>query len=539
MIRSGLILLILLACLLAASTWRVFGHTWDEPEHLAAGMELLDRGKYEFDTEHPPLARELIALGPRLAGSHSFGTPPPDGTQEGVDILYDGGHYDRTLMLARLGALPFLALLLIAMWLWARRVMDAEGGALLAVLLLVCVPPIIGHSALAALDIPGAATTLLALFLLQLWLVRGWRRDAVLFGLAAGVAFCTKLSAIPFIGLGMLVLLLLRAFLSVAPAAVSVQRRWVGLLLMALATLVPITLVYGSSGLQIIPMPPRFNWVMAYLYPDGGGPSNLIKQLQMPAAWWNYAEGVMALKAHNDTGHVSFLLGNIKAGGWWYFYLVALAVKTPLPLLVSGVVGLCLLAWDGLRQASTWRLAPVVLFVTLLVFASGFSRINIGIRHVLILYPFLAMGATYALMCAWRAWPRVGTAAATLAVVWQVGTLVAAYPDYFPYFNELVSNPRQVLVDSDLDWGQDLKRLERRLAELKVPSISLAYQGTADLAQEALPPVTRISPRQPATGWVAITALSREHEPLGYTWLDPYRPVERVGKTIDLYFIPP
>jgi dolichyl-phosphate-mannose--protein O-mannosyl transferase len=201
LIRSGLILLIVVASLLAASTWQVFGHTWDEPEHLAAGMELLDRGQYEFDTEHPPLARALIALGPHLAGSHSVGTPPPDGTQEGIQILYDGGHYDRTLVLARLGALPFLALLLYAMWLWARRVTDSERQALLAVLLLACVPPIIGHGALAALDIPGTATTLLALYLLQKWLTSGLRRDAFLFGLAAGVAFCTKLSAIPFIGL--------------------------------------------------------------------------------------------------------------------------------------------------------------------------------------------------------------------------------------------------------------------------------------------------------------------------------------------------
>jgi len=539
LIRSGLILLILVSCLLAASTWRVFGHTWDEPEHLAAGMELLDRGKYEFDTEHPPLARVLLALGPRLAGSHSFGTPPPDGTQEGIDILYDGGHYDRTLTLARLGALPFLAVLLFAMWLWARQVMEAEGPALLAVLLLASVPPILGHAALAALDIPGTATTLLALYLLQTWLVRGWRMDAFLFGLAAGVAFCTKLSAIPFIGLGMLVLLMLRTFVSVAPAAVSLRRRWAGLALMTCAVLVPITLVYGLSGLQVVGMPPRFNWVMVYLYPDGGGASNLIRHLQLPAAWWNYAEGVMALKAHNDTGHVSYLLGNIKAGGWWYFYLVALAVKTPLPLLLSGVVGLCLLARDGLRQASTWRMAPVVLFVALLVFASGFSRINIGIRHVLILYPFLALGGAYALLCGWRAMPRIGTAVAALVVVWQVSTLATAYPDYFPYFNELVTDPQHVLVDSDLDWGQDLKRLEGRLTALKVPSVSLAYQGTADLAREPLPPFTRIGPRQPATGWIAITALTREHEPLGYSWLDAYRPVERVGKTIDLYFIPP
>jgi len=259
----------------------------------------------------------------------------------------------------------------------------------------------------------------------------------------------------------------------------------------------------------------------------------------LPAAWWNYAEGVMALKAHNDTGHVSFLLGNLKAGGWWYFYLVALAVKTPLPLLLTGIVGLFLLARDGLRWASTWRMAPVVLFVTLLVFASAFSRINIGIRHVLILYPFLVLGAAYALMSAWRALPRLGTAVAVPLVLWQVSTLVTAYPDYFPYFNELVADPQHVLVDSDLDWAQDLKRLERRLVELHAPSISLAYQGTADLAREALPPFVRLPPKQPATGWIAITALSREHEPLGYAWLDAYRPVERVGKTIDLYFIPP
>jgi hypothetical protein len=236
---------------------------------------------------------------------------------------------------------------------------------------------------------------------------------------------------------------------------------------------------------------------------------------------------------------VSFLLGHLKAGGWWYFYLVALAVKTPLPLLATGPIGLGLLARDGWRERNPWRLAPVVLFLTLLAFASLFSRINIGIRHVLILYPFLAMGGAYTLGLAWRSWSVVGKSAVALLVAWQVSTLATAYPDYFPYFNETVSHPEHVLVDSDLDWGQDLRRLEKRLAELKVPSVSLAYQGTADLAKEMLPPHVLLPPRKPATGWVAITALTREHEPFGYTWLDAYRPVERVGKTIDLYFIAP
>ncbi|MGB9331156.1 MAG: glycosyltransferase family 39 protein, partial [Steroidobacteraceae bacterium] len=193
-------LIILAACLLAAGSWRIYSNTWDEPEHLAAGLELLDRGHYEYDTEHPPLARVLLALGPYLAGAHSFGTPPPDGTQEGKDILYTSGHYERFLLLARAGTLPFLVLLLLATWLWARRLFSSAGTGLLAVLLLVSVPPILGHAALATLDVAAAATTLLALYALERWLTSARAADAALFGLTAGVAVATKFSAVPFIG---------------------------------------------------------------------------------------------------------------------------------------------------------------------------------------------------------------------------------------------------------------------------------------------------------------------------------------------------
>ncbi|HVH84261.1 MAG TPA: hypothetical protein VM713_08100, partial [Steroidobacteraceae bacterium] len=55
--RVALALIVLAACALTASTWHVFFATWDEPEHLAAGVELLDRGYYEYDTEHPPIGR--------------------------------------------------------------------------------------------------------------------------------------------------------------------------------------------------------------------------------------------------------------------------------------------------------------------------------------------------------------------------------------------------------------------------------------------------------------------------------------------------
>ena len=89
-----------LACLLCSSTYRYFGNTWDEPEHLAAGLQLLDRGLYTYDIQHPPLARLAMALGPHLAGAKAPQDESVSGEQPGRDILYQSHQYDRLLTLA-------------------------------------------------------------------------------------------------------------------------------------------------------------------------------------------------------------------------------------------------------------------------------------------------------------------------------------------------------------------------------------------------------------------------------------------------------
>jgi hypothetical protein len=181
------------------------------------------------------------------------------------------------------------------------------------------------------------------------------------------------------------------------------------------------------------------------------------------------------------------------------------------------------------------------------VFASSFSHINIGIRHVLVLYPFMALGGAHAVVFAWQALRAAsvrplaitGSAALAALVAWQVLTLWSANPDYLPYFNEAVDHPEHVLVDSDLDWGQDLWRLEDQAAVMKIPKLNLAYRGTADLARERLPPFEVMPPWKQVTGWIAISELAWVHDPKGYAWLKAYTPLERVGKTIDLYYVPP
>ncbi|MBS0366105.1 MAG: phospholipid carrier-dependent glycosyltransferase [Proteobacteria bacterium] len=572
--RWALLGLIVAACVLAAGCWRVYCNTWDEPEHLAAGLELLDRNMYEYDTEHPPLARLFLAVGPWLAGAHSYGTPPPNGTQEGLDILYGSGKYQHFLTLARAGALPFLALLLWATWLWGRRLLRSEAAALLAVLLLVSAPAVLGHAALASLDVPAAATMLLAFYWLQRWLTRARLRDAADFGIAAGVAVATKFSAVPFIGLATVPLWLSQWWLDGCVRVPGAQattpgaggglvagtrgadlhrwwsatdwRRLAGLGLAALTVLVPLILVYGPRA----PNPPsdalRYHWALSYLLQRPGLDHHLgvlLQHLWLPRPLEDLVNGIVAVKAHNDTGHLSYLLGQVSNTGWWYFYLVALAVKTPLPLLVAGPVGLVLLARQGWRNGASWPLAPLVLVVTLLLFASLFSKINIGIRHILIVYPFLALGAAQVARCSWHAanrlsWRRVAVAAWMAVLLWQLSPLWRAWPDYLPYFNETVREPWHVLVDSDLDWGQDLRRLSLRAEQRRIPLLHLAYRGTAEPLREPYAAYRVLPPRTPVRGWVALSALARTRNPADYAWLDGYRAVERVGTTIDLYYIP-
>src|SRR5215469_13381434 len=102
--------LVLLGSLRIVSTYDVFNQTWDEPAHIACGMEWLQKGVYEWEPQHPPLARVATALFPYLIGLRS-NDPPPQGRYgkflDGAAILYSGGHYDRNLALSRLGILPF------------------------------------------------------------------------------------------------------------------------------------------------------------------------------------------------------------------------------------------------------------------------------------------------------------------------------------------------------------------------------------------------------------------------------------------------
>jgi hypothetical protein len=354
------------------------------------------------------------------------------------------------------------------------------------------------------------------------------------------------MSAVPFIGIAALSLIALRLlFVRRAPLSWMLPRRF-GSAALALALCVVVMIgIYGPRLVYLTTPDLAPSPALDLLTGHHGALHDLAyrfaAQVRVPLGFLMVPTNFLGVEWHNEHGHLSYLLGRTDLDGWWYFYPIALAVKTPLPLLLLGLTGLALLAVRGWRGDDIFVIAPAVCFVSILVFCCLYSHINIGVRHVLIAYPLLAIGAGYALDSAWQHW-RAPLARAALAALlaWQLAILATAYPDYLAYFNPLAGDhPERILVDSDLDWGgQDLRRLEQVLAARGVQQLWLGYKGTADLSREALPSYTPLKPNQPVSGWVAITMLTLQENQAGYGWLRQYQPVQRIGKSFELYYIP-
>ena len=178
-------------------------------------------------------------------------------------------------------------------------------------------------------------------------------------------------------------------------------------------------------------------------------------------------------------------------------------------------------------------------------------NINVGVRHILAIYPMLAIVAGFGAVSLFRTRKKAAMVLSIVLLAWQTLSSALAHPDYLAYFNELAGKePERILVDSDLDWGQDLQRLSDKLKELGVKEVAWTYFWPIDPSQHGFPTVRHLEPYQPTTGWVAVTAymmtigassIQRESGRPGspWAWLESERPVARIGKSIKLYYIPP
>jgi hypothetical protein len=184
-------------------------------------------------------------------------------------------------------------------------------------------------------------------------------------------------------------------------------------------------------------------------------------------------------------GHDAFLWGEISPQGWWYYHLAALALKTPIALQIMLLLALGL----SLSQHPKRRTSPnlyndffLVIPPLLLLTVISFGSVKIGLRHVLPVFPFIfVFTARFFKLAIER---RLLSGLAFLLVVWYLVSSIRIHPHYLAYFNEYVGGPAngyKYLVDSNLDWGQDLKGLKQYMENRDIEKVKLAYLGTIDL----------------------------------------------------------
>src|SRR5580704_14402647 len=193
------VLSVLCATLLIATTYPVFSQTYDEGQHMAAGMEWLKHGTYTYETMTPPLARVAMAIGPYLAGARLQGNAKV--WDEGNAILEYQGHYQKTLTLARLGILPFFWFACLLLWRFVSRTYGEWQAAFSIVLFAFC-PPVLANASLATVDMAVTAMFLFALVSFWRFLQEPTLSFAILAGIAMALAILCKLSAVPYLVIG-------------------------------------------------------------------------------------------------------------------------------------------------------------------------------------------------------------------------------------------------------------------------------------------------------------------------------------------------
>jgi dolichyl-phosphate-mannose-protein mannosyltransferase len=493
--------LLVIFILISVSSFVQKSPTSDEPLHLFAGYSYLKWHDFRTNPEHPPLAKMWAAL-PLLAMNIKDprqGRPHWDwiAAEEGIGAtlyverdMFVENDQDRLFFFAKLQMIALASVLGFFVYLWGKDLFGLEAG-LAALFLFILDPNILAHSQIVHTDVPFAMFAFIATYFFCRYIERANWLNMLFFCLFSGLAAVTKYSY-PALLVIWLVLGALRVFQPepqidafAAPRIIASRRGK--------------TLLTGGAILAAGFVSYFFTWAIYDFrfnaIPDGSAhfymdwmisPESFFRPLVLfatdhhlfPEAWI-YGQ----LYVLSNLQRMAYLFGEASPEGFWSYFPVAFVVKTPLPTLILLAIG----CWMIRRRVYGFRTGSRVRFVlipALFYFAFAVvARINIGVRHILFIYPFLFVFAGAVAANIWRSKAVYKRAGLILLAFWYVGGCAWIYPHYLAYFNEAIGGPKngyKVLIDSNIDWGQDLPGLKKWMEANGVKRIRLFYAGTSD-----------------------------------------------------------
>lgn len=549
-IRHLLLAAVLLSAYFVQCVWfaRTQSITFDESIHTAVAQDVWRNHLFDQWMETPPLGHLLLGL-PIQGNKYQMEIRNPVGWLM-VTALTPGP--ERFILGPRMVNVALGVLLGILVWCAARDVFS-PGPANFALALFAFSPQFIAHFTVATVDGIGVLTV----FAVALQSVR-WRKNpswgnTMLLGVTLGLALIAKFYAPPFVMLVLTAVLLTRKTRTSGGASTSFPssagRSWKP----ALTALFVSGFVVWSGYFFHVGKAVLHDGQLVISYPQSrttihAGGLGLDLSVPLPAP--EFFAGFHEVLVHNRLGHPSFFLGRVSYGAAsrWYFP-VAIALKWPtitLALALAGIVLVLVSATLRLRPGTAIDLAIYGGFGALALLLALWSRLGIGDRHVLTLYPFLLI---FAAACwQWAAGLGREKARAALLALAMLAALNAAdvmryAPGYLSYFNVFVpaERSRELLTDSSLDWGQGLLALRQYQQEHPNVPLHLAYFGSVDprlYGIQALP--LRSSERVSGTVVVGATMLSGQYlsDPDSYHWLLQFRPVAVLDHCLFVFEVP-
>lgn len=478
--------------------------TTDEGVHLYAGYTYLTKRDFRFDPEHPPLLKELGAL--PLLFVRDLKLPPEElwngasdfykdswreARASGEIFLYSAGNDAQRLLFW--GRFPFIVLTIalgLFAFFWARKLYGAKAGVF-AVFLMLFFPNVLAHGNLINTDLGLTLFIFAAVYFWGEYLQRpGWK-NLCGSGIFVGLAFASKYTGILLLPI-LVVLIIERTLFDK-----SIRKLAKYSLGCAAVLIISFIIVWASYGFATDVPPPRAQSLLES-NAFSGGPTTValnaafqkLRPMLFPAA---YYKGLFYVGNHALTGHRAFLLGMRSGTGWWYYFLIAIFYKTPIPIFLLLVVAIAYFA----KTASPDRFDEFLLITPAMIFLglAMFSKTDLGIRHILPIFPFVFVFISKSIKLVFRPaaevekkqprrtiFPALGF---LLLGLWYLYSAIASCPNYLAYFNEFAGGPKggyRILTDSNLDWGQDLYRIKNYLAENNISRYYLIYSWDGEPA---------------------------------------------------------
>ncbi len=548
--------------------------TMDELAHLPAGYSYLTQKDMRLNPEHPPLMKDLAAIPLLFIKNINF--PSEIGAWKedvngqwdfGFNFLYQNGNpVDKMIFWGRIPMILILILLGFYIFKWTKELFG-QRAALLALFLFSFSPTFLAHGRLVTTDVGAAAGVFIATYYFIKTLQKSTKKNII----SAGIAFCLaelcKFSVIlllPFFGLLALIWWL-----------VKLGNFKQTLKILVLVFVIGFLLIWPIYQYHVLNYPPerqvRDAGVALSDYPD------LIKKPILFAAdkpilrpYAQYLTGLFMVFHRAAFGNTTYFLGEVSNLGWKNYFPVVYSIKEPLTLHILTLIALLYAAWlikkpfwqNTFQRTGSWIKNhfpefSMLCFIGLYWTVSLVSSLNIGVRHLLPVFPFtilLVSGMIGNLIKS--PFLKLKLTILGILILWQAVSVISIYPHFLAYFNELAGGPSHgyiYTVDSNLDWGQDLKRLKNWVDEKGIEKIYVDYFGGGDpqyyLKEKYAPWWGQRNPEEfPKGNYLAVSATFLQggkgelapgfNQPTGYyRWLNKYTPITKIGYSIFIYRI--